>query len=98
MPRLSREERLIALGMIQTNNNYSEVARHFGYTRRIIRNLVERNAETGSIDDRLRPGKERVTTSEQDRYINLIIFETTLGRPVLLFVRNPEGINHGSAV
>ena len=26
MPRLSREERLIALGMIQANMNYSQVA------------------------------------------------------------------------
>ena len=72
MPRLSREERLIALGMIQANNNYSEVARHFGCTRRTIRNLVERNAETGSVDERPRPGRERVTTPEQDRYINLV--------------------------
>ena len=72
MPRLSREERLIALGMIQANRSYSEVARHFGCTRRTISNLVERNAETGSVDDRPRPGRERVTTPEQDRYINLL--------------------------
>ena len=67
MPRLSRKERLIALGMIQANMNYSQVARHFGCSRTAIRNLVERHAETGSVDDRPRPGRERVTTPEQDR-------------------------------
>ena len=72
MPRLSREERLIALGMIQANRRYSEVACHFGCTRRTVSNLVERNAETGSVDDRPRPGRERVTPPEQDRYINLL--------------------------
>ena len=64
MPRLSREERLIALGMIQVNRRYSEVARHFSCTGRTIRNLVESNAEME--DDRPRPGKERVTTPEND--------------------------------
>ena len=72
MPRLSREERLIALGMIQANMNYSQVARHFGCSRTAIRKLVERHAETGSVDDRPRPGRERVTTPEQDRYIRLL--------------------------
>ena len=72
MPRLSREERLIALGMIQANMNYSQVARHFGCSRTAMRNLVERHTETGSVDDRPRPGRERVTTPEQDRYIRLL--------------------------
>ena len=72
MPRLSREERLIALGMIQANRSYSEVARNFGCTRRTISNLVERNAEIGSVDDRPRSARERVTTPEQDLYINLL--------------------------
>ena len=72
MPRLSCEERLIALEMIQANNNYSEVSCHFDYTKRTIRNLVERNAKTGSVGNRPRPGKERVTPPEQDRYINRI--------------------------
>ena len=72
MPRLSREERLIALGMIQANMNYSQVARHFGCSRTAIRNLVERHAETGSVYDRKRPGRERMTTPEQDRHITLL--------------------------
>ena len=34
--------------------------------------LVERHNATGSVDDRQRPGRERVTTHQQDRYIVLI--------------------------
>ena len=98
MPRLSREERLIALGMIQANMNYSQVARHFGCSRTAIRNLVERHAETGSVDDRPRPGRERVTTRSRTGTLGCCIFGIALDRPVGLLVKPRGDITHGSAV
>ncbi len=71
MPRLSRDERLRALGMVDGHMTYSAVAQIFGCTRRTIMNLVQRHEQTGTVDDRPRPGAERVTTPEQDRYIRL---------------------------
>ncbi|KAF5907804.1 Transposable element Tc1 transposase [Clarias magur] len=42
-----------------------------GCSQPTIRNLVQRHTATGSVDDRPRPGRERVTTPQQDRYIQL---------------------------
>lgn len=71
MPRLSREQRLRALGMVEAGLSYSDIARRMGCSQPTIRNLVERHNTTGSVDDRPRPGRERVTTPDQDRYIRL---------------------------
>ena len=71
MPRLSREQHLWALGMVEAGSSYSDIARHMGCSQPTIRNLVECQNTTGSPDDRLRPGRERVTTPNQDRYIRL---------------------------
>ena len=71
MPRLSREQRLRALGMVEAGLSYSDIARRMGCSQPTIRNLVERQNTTGSLDDRPRPGRERVTTPTQDRYIRL---------------------------
>ncbi len=71
MPRLSREQRLRAIGMVQAGLSYSDVSRRMGCSQPTIRRLVERHEETGSVDDRQRPGRERVTSPDQDRYIRL---------------------------
>ncbi|KAF5903557.1 Transposable element Tc1 transposase, partial [Clarias magur] len=69
MPRLSREQRLRPLGMVEAGLSYSEIARRMGCSQPTIRNLVQRHTATVSVDDRPRPGRERVTTPQQDRYI-----------------------------
>ena len=71
MPRLSRDERMRAVGMVQAGLSYSEVARQMACSQPTIRNLAERHNTTGSVNDRQRPGRERVTTPDQDRYIRL---------------------------
>ena len=70
MPRLSNNKRLITLGMIKSNISFTQVVCRFGYAKTVIRTLV--NAKTRSTNDRPRPGMERVTTPEQERYIRLL--------------------------
>ncbi len=72
MPRLSREQCLRALGMLDADMNVSQVSRFFGCPRITIRNLVERYNQTGAVDDRPRAGRGRVTTPRQDRHIRLL--------------------------
>ena len=71
MPRLTHDERLQVLGMLTANMTIAGIARIFNCSRATIRNLRERHQQTGSVNDRPRPGAERVTTPEQDRYIRL---------------------------
>ena len=72
MPSLSHKECLIAHRKFQANMNNSQVARHFGCSGTAIRNLVEHHTETGSVDDRVHPGREEMSTPEQRRYIRLL--------------------------
>lgn len=69
MPRLTREERHRALGMLEGGLSQSQVARRLGCNQCTIARLIQRNHATGSVDDRQRPGRERVTTERQDRQI-----------------------------
>jgi len=71
MPRLSREQRLRAIGMLEAGATRGEVARHFHVIARTIARLQTRYAETGSVADRQRSGRIRVTTRRQDRAIRL---------------------------
>lgn len=71
MPRLSAEERGRAFGMLEAGVHPTCVARHFGCSKVTIHNLISRHQETGSLDDRPRSGRPRVTTPQQDRYIRL---------------------------
>jgi len=47
------------------------IARHFGCSQATISNLAKRFEATGSVSDRPRPGRSRVTTPNQDRMIVL---------------------------
>ena len=71
MPRLTAEQRQLALGMLEVGIRQDHVARHLGCTQGTISNLVRRFRQSGSVDDRSRSGRPRVTTVRQDRYIVL---------------------------
>ncbi|KAK3082687.1 hypothetical protein FSP39_002633 [Pinctada imbricata] len=69
MPRLNKEQRLRTVGMIEAGRRHSDVASHFGVTRITISRLASLYRTTGSVNDRRRSGRPRVTTAAQDRYI-----------------------------
>ncbi|KAK3091830.1 hypothetical protein FSP39_022977 [Pinctada imbricata] len=69
MPRLNKEQRPRAVRMIEAGRRHSDVASHFGVTRITISRLASRYRTAGSVNDRRRSGRPRVTTAAQDRYI-----------------------------
>ena len=69
MPRLSQNQRMQAVGMVEGGLRPVEVARRFGVTAAVIYRLLNRYRITGSTADRPRSGRPRVTTPAQDRYI-----------------------------
>ena len=69
MPRLSNAERNQAVGMLQAGQSKRQVARHFHCSPSTVSRLWQRYVETDSVDDRPRPGREKVKTPEQDQYI-----------------------------
>lgn len=71
MPRLSKIERERAIGMVMTGTSKMDVARIFRCSRVTINELWHRYQQTGSTDDRPRPGHPRVTTPAEDRRILL---------------------------
>ena len=71
MPRLSRDELNYALGLLQGGMSARQVARQLGCNASTIVRLHQRHVETASVANRARPGRARVTTPQQDRYIVL---------------------------
>ena len=71
MPCPGNDERHRAMGMLDGDMSCRQVARHFGCSHSTITRLLQRHRETGSVNDRPRSGRERVTTPDQDRYIVL---------------------------
>jgi len=69
--RLSRAERLRAIGHIETGRRYQDVGVEFGVNKSTISSLHRRYTETESVDDRPHPGQPRVTTERQDSAIRL---------------------------
>lgn len=71
MAHLTTEQRLIIIGRLQTGQSQSVVARQFNVVRSTISRLWRRFQETGSVADRPRSGRPRVTTPAEDRFIRL---------------------------
>ena len=72
MPRLSKNDRERAIGMLLGGLSQTDVARRLGVHRTTIARLWNRFTTTGSTDDRPRPGQRQAMTPRQDRYIRLI--------------------------
>ena len=71
MPRLNDAQRHSAIGMIDGGLSYREIARHLWCSHQTIMKLVQRHEQTGSVSDRPRPGREKVTSRRIDRDIIL---------------------------
>ena len=69
MPRLSNQNRAIAIGLLQAGTPVKEVARRVGVTSKAIRNLREKFHNTGEVKDLPRTGRPRETTAREDRLI-----------------------------
>ncbi|MGH0145415.1 UNVERIFIED_CONTAM: hypothetical protein FKN15_040345 [Acipenser sinensis] len=72
MSRLSNEDRLVAIGMIEGSLSLRELARRMRCFASVISRIVQRNQETSSVRDKPRPGSQRVTKPAQDGHIRLI--------------------------
>ena len=71
MPRLNDIQCNQAVGMVTDGMSYRDEARRMNCAHSTIVRLVERHAVTGSVKDRVRPGRQRVTSVREDRQIVL---------------------------
>ncbi|XP_067678599.1 uncharacterized protein [Haliotis asinina] len=71
MPRISRANRNIAIGLLQAGQSQHAVACRVGVRQSTISRLWKRWRQQNSVEDRLRRGRPRVTNRAQDRYIRL---------------------------
>lgn len=73
MGRLTDAERHEAIGMMVVGGiSYRAVSRYFRCSQKTMRNFMLRNEESGSVVDRQRLERRRVTTCQQDRHIVLL--------------------------
>lgn len=71
MPRLSANQRHRALGLLEGGVSIRQVAQRMGCTAPTIANLRRRYQETDTVNDRPRPGRQRVTSAADNRQIVL---------------------------
>ena len=71
MPRLNMDQRNQAIGMLTAGMSVRHVARNMNCHWSTIIDLRNRYRQQGNVSDRPRSGRPRVTTPNQDRYIQL---------------------------
>ena len=69
MTRLNQNQRLRAIGMLESGRRHADVAVQFGVSRVTVRRFAGRYRTSGSVANRPRSGRPRVTTRAQDRHI-----------------------------
>ncbi|XP_071093628.1 uncharacterized protein [Haliotis cracherodii] len=67
MPRLSRANRHIAIGLLEAGQSQLTVARRMNVHQSTISRLWERYRQQNSVEDGLRSGRPRVITAAKDR-------------------------------
>ena len=67
MPRLNKDERNQAIGILNAGTSATVVSRHFGGPGKTIKHLRRRFRVTGNVVDRPGSGRPRVTTAVDDR-------------------------------
>lgn len=93
MGRLTEAQRHQAVGMVRAGTSFREVARHMGCTHQTIMKLIQKFNVTGSVSDRPRPGRERVTSRRTDRHIVLLHLRDRF-RPATRTARETPGIHN----
>ena len=65
--RLNEAQCHSAIGMVEGGWSFNKVARRMGCSNQTIMKRVERNASTGSVSDRQRLGRVKITSQRQDQ-------------------------------
>ena len=78
--RPNKTQRHHALGITEGELSFREIAMRMDCFR--IMKLVERITMTGSVSDRQRPGRKRVTSRQQDRHIFFTYLRDRFGTSV----------------
>ena len=68
MPRISNQNRAIAVGFLEAGTPVKQVAR-MGVSPNAIRKLRQKFMETGQVKDRPRSARPKVTTYREDRLV-----------------------------
>ena len=71
--KLSDEERARALGRIEAGFHPQDVTNQFNVHRSTIIRLLDHHRATGTVSDRPRSGRPKVTTQHEDRYIAVTV-------------------------
>ena len=69
MPRISNQNRAIAIGLLEAGTPVKQVARRMNVSPNAIRKLRQKFIETGQVKDRPRSGRPKVTTYREDRLV-----------------------------
>lgn len=69
MPRLSNQNRAIAIGLLEANFAVKQIARRMGVSPNAIRKLRQKFQQYGDVNDRQRSGRPTVTTPRQNRFV-----------------------------
>ena len=72
MPRLRYDQRLRAVGMLESGLTQERVAGLFGFARITINRLWQRYRTYASVDDCPRTGRLRVTTPRDDQRLRRV--------------------------
>ena len=72
IPRLSENDRLSAIGMIQAGMLHRAIATQFCVHINTIQALWRRFQQFGIVRDRRRAGRPRMTSRQQDNHIRLV--------------------------
>lgn len=67
--KLTAGERWQAVGMANAGMSTRDVGNHFNVNHTVIVRLLQRQRQTGNVDDRPRTGRPRVTTPREDRLL-----------------------------
>ena len=84
MPRLSVEERNRLLGHLQAGGTPTDLAKMFGTTRKVVYNIKSKYEEHGTLKDRPKSGRPRVTDQQTDEQI-VETYTTTPMKQVLSY-------------
>ena len=69
MPRISNQNRVIAVGLLEAGTPVKQVARRMGVSPDAVRMLRQKFLETGQVKDRPRSARPKVTTYREDRLV-----------------------------